>query len=78
MLKQGNTIIHDLDAIFKHLKSQVGSLHKIYIYYACKQGYTLDDSLTEKQIAVTIAYKTLIQDALQKALVRFKLLSVVQ
>lgn len=53
VLKQASTTIHYLDDIFKHLKSQ---------------GYNLDDSLTDKQIAEAIAYKTLVRDALQKAL----------
>lgn len=52
VLKHGNTVIHDQD-IFKYFKSQ---------------GYGLDDSLTTKQVAETFAYRTLVQDALQKAI----------
>ena len=42
----------------------------IYIYIH-KQGYNLDESLTPKQVAETLAYKTLVRDALHKALVKW-------
>lgn len=41
------------DDIFKYLKSQ---------------GYNLDEALTDKQVAETFAYTTLVRDALHKAL----------
>ena len=37
--------------------------------YIHEQGYTLDESLTDKQVAEGFAYKTLVRDALHKALV---------
>lgn len=35
------------------------------------QGYSLDGSLTDKQVAEALAYKVLVRDALRKALVRY-------